>query len=225
MNVSGLKKRSIAIASTGLLVASASEILRNQLFANPDELSGTAALGEIGLRLIRDIGWIAASSVMLVSGIWLLRQIGLCLASVVRFSLGLFGFAVPMGMAFLFIHGASKFDSMVSISHDFEARARTAMTDQSMDVKKRAMLTRMIAGDEWWRTGNRIKHIDNLGAAVVFAPSEIEIRQREEYLRARVIFESVKTGMERAIIIYGTILAMCAAIGLLSPRTWIEIED
>ena len=111
MNVSGLKKRSIAIASTGLLVASASEILRNQLFANPDELSGTAALGEIGLRLIRDIGWIAASSVMLVSGIWLLRQIGLCLASVVRFSLGLFGFAVPMGMAILFIQGASKFDS------------------------------------------------------------------------------------------------------------------
>lgn len=218
MNEYTVRRVSFKVAVVGIIVAGAAEAVSSWLFDDPTGPAGKDMYLEWGLRVIRDVGWEGAAGVLLVSGIWLVRRTGAQLGSLARLVLGVLGFLLPVGGALLFLHTMSKFESTeVMMAEKLAEVAKAAMSDQSMEMEKRAKITWMHARDVWYRTGDPIKHLNEQGSAVTFVPTERETQQREETRRLADLSKFMTVGMKRTAVISTVLLVACTVTGLMLP--------
>jgi hypothetical protein len=112
----------------------------------------------------------------------------------------------------------SKFESSEAmVAEKLAEAAKAAMSDQSMEIEKRAMISRIYARDVWYKTGDRIKHIGPQGSAVTFVPTEKELQRQQEARRVADLSKWTTSGMKRTAVISTVLLMACIAIGLMLP--------
>lgn len=222
MTEARIAKGSTMLAATGFIVAAICQVVWSEFFAaRPQDY----VVLEWFLRLFRDVAWMEAACVLVMSGI-ALSQRGMWHRHVlIRFVPGLAALIVPAVMSAIVFHTMQNaLDTHEAGKVRVAELAVSVTVDKNASLEARFVFTQTHALQVWKDTGKSIDYFDESGNQARFVPDDAH---RMDAAREGAALSQAKYAMDAAMVsVWVNLLFLVASVvvGILMRARFVVVD-
>lgn len=211
------KNKSEWIILFGSLVYLTADLIHSTVQFDPLNATSKAAFIEWLIRLIRDLSFAVAISVMIIAGIRLIRKEGFTLKRLFLPTIGICVVIGYLGVSLFVYQNFSKLQDLGKTSDSLRSKMESSLNSDDVRPEQKATRSKLYANMRYHEDGVLIKYFTPDGKSEFFAPTEKEKKERDEFVKANKLFQSVKRSSYWAIYFWVAVIALSLALGFFPP--------
>lgn len=202
---------------SGCLVYLAADLIHGTVQFDPLNATPKAAFIEWLIRVIRDLSFAAAISVMIITGIRLIRKEGFTLKRLFLPAIGLCIAVVWLSFSLFVYQSSSKLRDLGKTSDALRIKMESRINSDYFSPEERTKWSRVYANIIFHDDGVLIKYFTLDGKSELYSPTEKEKKDRDEFVKLNKLMKSVTRGFLMSIYFWVAVIAVNLALGFLIP--------
>lgn len=211
------KTKSEWIVLLGFLVYFIADLAHDRFKFDLMNLTPKAALIEWMLRALRDWGLTAAIATMIIAGLRLIRKEGLTLK---RMILPTVGVCIAGGWLCMSFYSYQKMMTVPDLHRtpdEVRKKMEANIHSGTLSLENKAKRSKFYAYLRFQEDGIQINYFTPDGKEELYNPTELEIKERNDLLKAHTIFKRAVRSVYLSMFFWVVVIVVSLGVGLLTP--------